>query len=95
MKTHDSAATRMNKINAPMRTALSEIQGMAVPFQDHAHPGAFRQQDMTLRRIGVCARSHPEKATEFPAQHPPRLKRQAGRDAEKTRCLRRATEIAG
>jgi hypothetical protein len=41
MKTHDSAATSMNKINAQMKTALSEFQGMRVPFKTMRTPVHF------------------------------------------------------
>jgi hypothetical protein len=41
MNTHDSAATSMNKINAPMRTALSEFQGITVPFKTMRTPVHF------------------------------------------------------
>jgi hypothetical protein len=41
MNTHDSAATSMNKINALMRTALSEFQGIAVPFKTMRTPVHF------------------------------------------------------
>ena len=41
MNTYDSAATSMNKINALMRTALSEFQGIAVPFKTMRTPVHF------------------------------------------------------
>ena len=41
MNTHDSAATSMNKINALMRTALSELQGIRVPFKTMRAPVHF------------------------------------------------------
>jgi len=84
MNTHDSAATSMNKISAPMRTALSEFQGMRVPFKTMRTPVHFATtQDMTLRRIG-CALDHiPRRRPTFPAPlasaSPPQ--RPAGMDA--------------
>ena len=84
MNTHESAATSMNKTNAAVKTALSEFQGMRVPFKTMRTPVHFATtQDMTLRRIG-CALDHiPRRRPTFPAPlasaSPPQ--RPAGMDA--------------
>jgi hypothetical protein len=41
MNIPESAATSMNKINAPMRTALSELQGIRVSFKTMRAPVHF------------------------------------------------------
>ena len=74
MNTHESAATSMNKIIAPMRTALSEFQGMRVPFKTMRTPVHF--DDYTRYEVAadwVCARSHPEKTAVFPCSVSARL----------------------
>ena len=66
MNTHDSVATSMNRINAPTRIALSEFQGMRVPFKTMRTPVHFANYTRyDVAADWVCARSHPEKAADF------------------------------
>jgi hypothetical protein len=76
MNTHDSAATSMNKIIAAMRTALSEFQGMRVPFKTMRTPVHFANYTRyDVVADWVCARSHPEKtALRFPIEQDGRLR---------------------
>src|SRR5262249_15530821 len=81
MNTHDSVATSMNKITAPMRTALSEFQGMRVPFKTMRAPVHFANYTRyDVAANWVYARSHPEKAAALPCSVMPGLA-SAGVDA--------------
>src|SRR6516225_7329824 len=82
MNTHDSAATSMNKINALMRTALSEFQGIRVPFKTMRTPVHFANYTRyDVAADWVCARSQPEKAADFPCSIGARLASASGRRA--------------
>ena len=82
MNTHESAATSMNKTNAAVKTALSEFQGMRVPFKTMRTPVYFANYTRyDVAADWVCARSHPEKAADFPCSVSARLASAHGRRA--------------